>query len=212
VVKQGQNTKQRLLEAARGLFAERGYHNATVRDIALRAHTNLASINYYFRSKDDLYREVIRSTFQSLFDTSDKITADVAITGDNPQDRLRAFVRHLVGAGYNTAELEENRRLMAWEMLSPTGAIEAAEDWEIGQHLELALNVVRPLLAQNVPEEEARTAALWLIGQCLVFRKFAHRKDEQITLDDPSLLSDPQTNENHLIDLIVARAMGGLCV
>ena len=47
----------RLLHVAIEVFAERGFRATTVRDICSRANVNVASVNYYFRSKEALYRQ-----------------------------------------------------------------------------------------------------------------------------------------------------------
>jgi AcrR family transcriptional regulator len=53
-------SRDRLLDAAERLFADRGYAAASVRDITAAAGCNVAAINYYFGGKDKLYREVFR--------------------------------------------------------------------------------------------------------------------------------------------------------
>lgn len=52
-------TRERILDAAERLFAERGFLETSVRDITAEAGVNLAAINYHFGSKDALYGEVI---------------------------------------------------------------------------------------------------------------------------------------------------------
>jgi AcrR family transcriptional regulator len=52
-------TRQRLLDAARRLFAEHGYDHVTVRMIAAAADANVALINRYFGSKTGLFSEVL---------------------------------------------------------------------------------------------------------------------------------------------------------
>lgn len=53
-------TKDRILEAATRLFAERGLDAVSLRDIAVDANVNGAAINYHFGSKELLIREVYR--------------------------------------------------------------------------------------------------------------------------------------------------------
>jgi AcrR family transcriptional regulator len=53
-------TRGKLLDAAELLFAERGYNGASTREIAAAAKANLGSIPYYFGSKENLLKEVIR--------------------------------------------------------------------------------------------------------------------------------------------------------
>ena len=59
-------TKERVLAAATSLFAERGFHGTTVRDIAARAGANVAAGNYHFGSKKALYLEVLRAQFAEI--------------------------------------------------------------------------------------------------------------------------------------------------
>ena len=54
------SSRERLLDAARRLFAERGYNGVSVRDIATEAGVNSASIGYYFGGKEKLLAEVYR--------------------------------------------------------------------------------------------------------------------------------------------------------
>src|SRR4030095_6599746 len=59
-------TRARVLRAATELFAERGFHGTTIRDVAARAGANVASGHYHFGSKRDLYVEVLRATFAEV--------------------------------------------------------------------------------------------------------------------------------------------------
>jgi AcrR family transcriptional regulator len=52
--------RQRVLAAAIELFAARGFDAVTVRDITTQAKTNLAAVNYYFESKENLIRIVFK--------------------------------------------------------------------------------------------------------------------------------------------------------
>jgi AcrR family transcriptional regulator len=50
-----ERTRAKILEAARDLFAERGYEGATIRDVAARAAIDPAMVIRYFGSKDELF-------------------------------------------------------------------------------------------------------------------------------------------------------------
>ena len=71
-------TRQRILEAVVTCTEKYGVDKVTTRKIALEAGTNIASINYHFRSKDELMAEALSMTihhmmedvFASIDDTS----------------------------------------------------------------------------------------------------------------------------------------------
>jgi AcrR family transcriptional regulator len=58
--------QQRIVESARELFVRKGLKRTTVRDIASAAGTNVAMVNYYFRSKDNLFETIFEEAFALL--------------------------------------------------------------------------------------------------------------------------------------------------
>lgn len=183
----GLNARERVLRAARTLFAERGYHNTTVREIAAQAHTNLASINYYFRSKDELYREMLSRSFRDVVNSE---TTELAGNEESPdEERLRAFIRQLVAGRGSEDGFSEHLRLLAWEMLSPTSALDHIEEIEARRHLERTMEILRPLLPDGTPEAKLAATALALIGQCLIFRGLPERM-RPVTQGEDAALPD----------------------
>jgi AcrR family transcriptional regulator len=59
-------TRERLVEAASALFAERGYGGASVRDICDIARVNPGAVSYHFGGKRQLYRTALRQAAQRL--------------------------------------------------------------------------------------------------------------------------------------------------
>ncbi len=59
-------TRERLLDAAEALFADRGYHAVSMRDIAGRAKVNLAAAGYHFGSKENLFVEALSRRIRPL--------------------------------------------------------------------------------------------------------------------------------------------------
>jgi AcrR family transcriptional regulator len=68
------SVQDRLLDAAEELFCEHGFYDTSVRKIAARANCNIASVNYYFGSKEKLYIEVWR---RNLLITRERIVIAV---------------------------------------------------------------------------------------------------------------------------------------
>jgi TetR/AcrR family fatty acid metabolism transcriptional regulator len=63
----GSDKYQRILDAAVEVIAERGYFNSPVSAIAKRAGVADGTIDLYFKSKDEVLRTAIDSTFGSFF-------------------------------------------------------------------------------------------------------------------------------------------------
>ena len=61
-----QNRANHILNAAKTVFIQKGYQNATVRDIASKAELTTGAIYAYFKNKDTMYGEVCRQVFLGL--------------------------------------------------------------------------------------------------------------------------------------------------
>jgi AcrR family transcriptional regulator len=71
----GEDTRRRILDTALALFAAEGFAGASTREIAERAGVNLPAIQYYFGSKEGLYRAVIELIGEHLVQTIAPISA-----------------------------------------------------------------------------------------------------------------------------------------
>ncbi|MEN6617542.1 MAG: TetR/AcrR family transcriptional regulator, partial [Syntrophorhabdus sp.] len=84
------SSKKRILWAAGEIFSETGFRQATIRQISKRAGVNIASINYYFQSKDNLYRETLRYWKNVAFE---KYPRELGTSqSDPPEKRLEGFI------------------------------------------------------------------------------------------------------------------------
>jgi AcrR family transcriptional regulator len=64
-----QQTRAKVLAAARRLFSESGYEGATIRDIAAAAGMSTGAVFANFTDKSDLFREIMASDMAALADT-----------------------------------------------------------------------------------------------------------------------------------------------
>src|SRR5690606_12967266 len=58
---QDADAKQRILHAAKRLFATQGFDGTTVRQICEEASANVALVSYYFGGKEKVFEEVLRT-------------------------------------------------------------------------------------------------------------------------------------------------------
>lgn len=60
-------TEEKILLSASKVFTEKGFAGTRTRDIAEEAGINLALLNYYFRSKEKLFEQVMKAKIILLF-------------------------------------------------------------------------------------------------------------------------------------------------
>lgn len=78
-----------ILRQAAAVFCARGYHQASIRDIARTTGVSLAGLYYYFPSKEHLLYLIQRHAFETLLNTARAALMSHA----DPEQRLRAFIR-----------------------------------------------------------------------------------------------------------------------
>ncbi|NMA78487.1 MAG: TetR/AcrR family transcriptional regulator [Actinomycetales bacterium] len=81
--------RETVIAAALQVFAERGFHGASMRGIAAVAQTSQSNLYNYFDSKDGLLKFVLEATGRELADALDAAEAEA---GGSPVDRLVAAV------------------------------------------------------------------------------------------------------------------------
>jgi AcrR family transcriptional regulator len=96
--------RQQLLDAARTLFAERGYHETTVDDITRAADVAKGTFYLYFSEKREIYVEVIRSFLDVIKGFVDLVTEQTP----SPSDYFDRVRRGAVGL---LEMLQQNRQL-----------------------------------------------------------------------------------------------------
>lgn len=96
----GTGTKERILDAAEELFADRGFRETSLRDITSRAGANLAAVNYHFQSKDALIQAVFARRLGPINDARIRMLDEAekrAGAGQLPVEAVvRAFVEPLL--------------------------------------------------------------------------------------------------------------------
>ncbi len=70
------STEEKIKEAARIVFQKKGYSATRTRDIAEEAGINLALLNYYFRSKENLFEIIMMETINGFVHSMDHVLND----------------------------------------------------------------------------------------------------------------------------------------
>ncbi len=183
-----ENTRQRILDRAAELFAEKGYETSSLAELAERLGLTKPALYNYFASKQELYDAIILGTLSGLVET---VTAAVAREA-SPSTKLRrfmlsharyfethhdGFVTMLIGfGGMDNMELREDALALRNEHENLLRAI-LAEGVETG-----AFRSVDPVTASRAVLSLLNWMARW-------FKPGAGKSAEQFALDYFELLA-----------------------
>ena len=156
-------TRQRVLESACEVFAEKGFHDATVQDICDRAGANIASVNYYFGDKETLYAEAWQHA-QALAREAYPLP-NVDAKGIAPEERLHQLVSSALGCIFDEGLPGCLPRLMLREMLKPSPALEELVLGALSPRVHIAHDVVRELLGPGADQRLVHSCTMRVVSQ-----------------------------------------------
>ncbi|MDN5851500.1 MAG: TetR/AcrR family transcriptional regulator [Actinomycetia bacterium] len=90
----GRATRARLLTAAVGAFAERGYHSTTTRDIAATAGLSPAAVYVHHSTKEEMLYVIAREGHQLVLASLREATIAASSPTDKLQGMMRRFATH----------------------------------------------------------------------------------------------------------------------
>jgi AcrR family transcriptional regulator len=83
-----EETKKNILEAARTVFVEHGYAQASMRIIAQKAGISVGALYLYFRNKEELHLTFVQDWMKQLNDR----TQEALLNIDDPIEAIKAFI------------------------------------------------------------------------------------------------------------------------
>ncbi len=189
-------TRERIVDAAGEMFADRGFDATTVRDICQRAGANIAAVNYYFGDKQRLYVEAVKRAHRWRMEQAPLPDWPTGTSAETKfADFIATFIRRVRGGTGGTW----HTRLMMREMANPTAACAELVQSSIRPQFEILLRILREMLPAHIAAEQLQLIAFSIVGQCL----FYHFADPVIrnllSADDYSAL-DIDKLASHITD------------
>lgn len=158
----------RLLQVAVEVFAECGFREATVREICSRANVNVASVNYYFRSKEALYAQALAFAFR---EANRLYPLDAILDkGLPPERRLTLFISNFLHKLLDDSHLGLHSKLIAREIADPTKALDEIIDTAIVPQFTLLAEIIQQILGASATKVIVQRCLLSIFGQCLLFK------------------------------------------
>jgi TetR/AcrR family transcriptional regulator len=93
----GLDTRERVLQVAQTLFAERGYRGTSLRDIARRIGIKAPSLLHHFPSKQQLYVAVLDRIFQGMEEAAGRLLIGRASFQDKMRQAISDAIDFIVG-------------------------------------------------------------------------------------------------------------------
>jgi AcrR family transcriptional regulator len=145
-----------ILRTAAAIFADKGYHDSSIRDISRATGISLSGLYYYFRSKEELLFLIQDHCFGVVLDSARHTLAGQT----DPETRLRLLVEnHLRFFVNNMKEM----KVLSHEAGSLTGEYRRVVNAKKRQYTDLCVQVLGELMP-SANAGERRVAAFSLFG------------------------------------------------
>jgi AcrR family transcriptional regulator len=163
---EAQEAKQRLLDAAEELFAQKGLDGTSIRDLTTKASCNLASINYHFGNKQELYEELFRQRLREMRDS--RLKAIKAVMAGKAKPTLEKLL-HAYSVDFLKpfSDLQRSQRFMqlffremAEQQLPKNMFLE-----EMAAPIMAAMEGALAALCPNLAKHDAQMCVLSITGQ-----------------------------------------------
>lgn len=200
---QDDSTKNRLLIAAGEVFALHGFHRATIQTICEKAGANIAAVNYYFASKENLYLETLkfgRRLSRHLMPED----VDHLSTGD-PLTDLKSFVRMALDSLLDESRPEWYFRMLSLEQFEPSPALERYIHDVIEPWRNRLIAVVELLGDRRLSPSELNLVVSSIAGQCQYYLRC-----RAVVLKMRGTGGYCASDINEIADHITAFSLGGI--
>lgn len=164
-------TKDRILNEAEALFAQKGYHAVSVREITAAAECNLAAINYHFGHKKNLYLEVFRSRWlprsrRVRAHFSKSLASQEAVS---PKAVAQALAEAFLKGPLSDEERQRHHQLMVRELGQPTEAFELVAEQVLRPFFKGLAETLRAFMPEDMEQERLLLNALSMFSVILYF-------------------------------------------
>ena len=147
------------------VFAKAGFAAGSVREISRKARVNVASINYYFGSKEGLYREVLVASHQQVLQQERPVTLEEWRDAREALGMWIAFCLRFVLLKRPSHPVLG--KLMAHEMRQPTAALSELVKLVVRPIFDELQRIVAALGGGSVDKAEIEMRAHHIIGMCV---------------------------------------------
>lgn len=152
----GQDGLEQILRAALTLLVEQGSKALTLRRIATECGMNVGNLNYYFRSKDELIRELLNAVIASYEEPFDSIMHEPGASAEARLEKLVTLILEDITTKKTTRFFPE-----LWAMANHDPFVQERME-ELYQRARVSLNELIAEINPALPARERETLALFI--------------------------------------------------
>lgn len=188
-------TKERLFYAAIAVFAQKGFKEATVREICQVAQVgNINSINYYFGDKKNLYTAILDAMFASH--QSHLARYPAAAT---PMEHLKTYIVSYCAMLYGGGDVARDMiKIFTLEMARPSKALDKIIEKHTKPEVMTIMAAVRELLGADVPEDMVRDTCV-SIGSQIIYYSYAWPVFSKVFPEHPGMVAYHERLAEHIL-------------
>ena len=164
-----------VLKTSAAIFAEKGYHSTSIRDIARATKMSLSGLYYYFKSKDELLFFIQDYCFSTILDDCRRLLAGV----DDPVHRLKLLIENHLNYFVNNMN---EMKVLSHEANSIGGDFLKKVNSKKRQYVDLAMDLLDEIARKyGVKGLDTRVATFSLFGMMnWIYNWYNPRKDVDV--------------------------------
>lgn len=200
------NTREKIIISASAEFARNGFHKTTIRTICRKAGVNIAAVNYHFKSKKSLYKEVFAYLHKQInkndFDNM-QVTNKIEL-----EKNIREFIAKLFD-DINSDDFfhASLNRIMFWEMISPSSTFPTIYRQYIQPFFDSAEKLFAKIVDSNAETQDVKILVFSVVSQCLFYSQ--NRVVAEKALDIPLSRMDTKLKAKivrSIVDSVIKRS------
>jgi AcrR family transcriptional regulator len=165
-----------VLKTSAAIFAEKGYHSTSIRDISRATGMSLSGLYYYFKSKEELLFLIQDYCFSTVLEDCRKLIANV----DDPVRSLKLMIENHLNYFVNNMN---EMKVLSHEANSIAGDLFRKVNAKKRQYVDLLIALLQEIAREHrVEGVDIRVAAFSLFGMMnWIYNWYNPRKDVDVT-------------------------------
>lgn len=203
--------KAEIIQQATPIFVEHGYKNSTMRLIASELDINLATVSYYFKSKENLYLACIQRSMSILLDFMTEVLLEPALTVESKNQAKEILINSILQfslKNLSDEDFKNHSNLINYSLVQYKAAVPLLKKEYLNPVYFTFIQLLAKISTGKKTERQLFLQVSSLIGSATVFiRDYPFIFEEGTTISDEDYEYLETLIDSHLRTLINAIAI-----